>query len=120
MDLLRAIGPKKGDALLFASGTGGRLCNWDRESKSLMKASGTEDWTRHDLRRTGATLLGELGVEPHVIESALNHALIGSQIGAVYNRARYRPAVSRALQMLAVHLQGTADGDAKIVQLRAG
>ena len=120
MDLLRAIGPKKGDALVFAGGTGGRLCNWDREAKSLMKASGTSDWTRHDLRRTGATLLGELGVEPHVIESALNHALIGSQIGAVYNRARYRPAVSRALQMLAEHLDAMANGDSKVVPLRAG
>lgn len=120
MDLMRAIGPKKGDALVFASRTGGLLCNWDRESKSLMKASGTQDWTRHDLRRTGATLLGELGVEPHVIESALNHALIGSQIGAVYNRARYRPAVSRALQMLGAHLEEIAGGDAKVIQLKAG
>jgi integrase len=31
------------------------------------------DWTLHDLRRTFATRLAELGVAPHVIERLLNH-----------------------------------------------
>lgn len=30
-------------------------------------------WTPHDLRRTGATMMGTLGVAPHVIERCLNH-----------------------------------------------
>lgn len=30
-------------------------------------------WTPHDLRRTGATLMGNLGVPPYVIERCLNH-----------------------------------------------
>lgn len=30
-------------------------------------------WTAHDLRRTGATLMGDLGVMPYVIERCLNH-----------------------------------------------
>lgn len=30
-------------------------------------------WTPHDLRRTGATLMGSLGVRPDVIELCLNH-----------------------------------------------
>jgi integrase len=30
-------------------------------------------WTPHDLRRTGATLMGKLGVRPDVIEKCLNH-----------------------------------------------
>jgi integrase len=30
-------------------------------------------WTPHDLRRTGATLMGNLGVMPYVIERCLNH-----------------------------------------------
>jgi integrase len=30
-------------------------------------------WTPHDLRRTGATLMGELGVHGNVIEKCLNH-----------------------------------------------
>lgn len=31
-------------------------------------------WTPHDLRRTGATLMGDLGIAPHVIEKCLNHS----------------------------------------------
>lgn len=30
-------------------------------------------WTPHDLRRTGATIMGNLGVRPDVIEKCLNH-----------------------------------------------
>lgn len=30
-------------------------------------------WTPHDLRRTGATLMGTLGVRPDIIEKCLNH-----------------------------------------------
>ena len=37
-----------------------------------LKLSGG-DWTPHDLRRTAATLAGELGTPPYVIERMLNH-----------------------------------------------
>jgi integrase len=30
-------------------------------------------WTPHDLRRTGATMMGRLGVRLDVIEKCLNH-----------------------------------------------
>lgn len=42
-------------------------------------------WTPHDLRRTFATRLGELGVAPHIIDKLLNHTLEG--VSAIYNRA---------------------------------
>ena len=60
-------------ALIFATSTGAPLGNWDRETKTLQGASGTEGWTRHDLRRTGATMLGKMGELPDIIEAALNH-----------------------------------------------
>lgn len=41
----------------------------------------------HDLRRTMATRLSDLGVHPHVIEKMLNHQMGG--VMAVYNRAEY-------------------------------
>jgi integrase len=93
-----------GDTLVFTTETGGALSNWDRESKRLMEASDTEGWTRHDLRRTGATICGQLGVAPHVIESALNHASIHSQLAGVYNQHRYGREVAEALQLLADYL----------------
>lgn len=99
--LLRRIGPGAADALVFASSKGGHLSNWDRATKAIMEASGTAGWTRHDLRRTGATMLGDMGETPDIIEAALNHVAIRSPIAATYNRSRYRPQVAAALQRLA-------------------
>ena len=46
--------------------------------------------TPHDLRRTFATRLGDLGVAPHVIAKCLNHAIdVGEALG-VYLRAELR------------------------------
>ena len=39
---------------------------------ATLKLSGGH-WTPHDLRRTGATLMGGLGVRPDVLEKGLNH-----------------------------------------------
>jgi integrase len=120
--LLAARRPDKPDpnALVFTGPRGGALAHWDSATKKIMVASGTSGWHRHDLRRTSATLLGELGIEPHVIEAALNHSAIHSPLAALYNRARYRPQVADALQRLAEALEGIAAGSATIVALRHG
>ena len=119
VDLLRGIGAGKPGALIFAARGGEKLANWDRTTKAVMEATGTAGWTRHDLRRTGATMLGEIGVEPHVIEAALNHTSIHSQLAATYNRARYFAAVKGALQLLADRLDGIEAGGATVHSLSA-
>jgi integrase len=43
----------------------------------------------HDFRHTISTTMGELGIEPHVIDVILNHALpTDSRVTTVYNKAR--------------------------------
>jgi integrase len=123
MDLLRSRLPAdNGDAkrsgpdgLIFTTATGAPLGNWDRETKILQAASGTTGWTRHDLRRTGATMLGEMGELPDILEAALNHVSIRSPLAATYNRSRYRPQVAAALQRLADALDEIEGGAAKVV-----
>ena len=106
VEQLRLIGPGKPGALIFATSKGGHLTNWHRAAQAMMQASGTAGWTRHDLRRTGATMLGDMGELPDIIEAALNHVAIRSQLAATYNRSRYRPQVAAALQRLADALDG--------------
>ncbi|HQT63439.1 MAG: hypothetical protein B7Z75_10810 [Acidocella sp. 20-57-95] len=120
--LLQSIKAKvaKHDDLIFSTFSGGRLANWDRGTKTLQTASQTTEWTRHDLRRTAATLMGEMGELPHVIEAALNHASVHSQLATNYNQSRYRPEVAAALQRLADHLDGIGNGGAKIMLLKRG
>ena len=45
-------------------------------------------WRVHDIRRTVATRMGDIGVQPHVVEAVLNH-VSGHKAGVagVYNRA---------------------------------
>lgn len=47
------------------------LKNRSKNTDALILTGG--DWVPHDLRRTGATLMQSLNVEPNVIERVLNH-----------------------------------------------
>lgn len=100
------------DTLLFPNTAGRPLDNWDRVTKKLMTASGTANWYRHDIRRTCATLLGDMGIMPHVIERVLGHSLsVGgdgsrlSPIASTYNHSSYQAEHAAALQALANHIQ---------------
>jgi integrase len=86
-------------------GSGGCFNGWSKSKAALDKSSGVKDWTLHDLRRTYATKMADMGVAPHIIERLLNH--VSGQISgvaAVYNRAKYaeemRQAVDRYEQNL--------------------
>lgn len=61
------------DDYVFPNGRGGPLDNWDRISAAIYDASGTTGWTRHDVRRTSATLLEELDVSIHIVDDILAH-----------------------------------------------
>jgi integrase len=59
-------------------------------------------WTLHDLRRTAATGMAEIGVQPHVIESVINH--VGGHkagVAGIYNRFHYGEEKRAALQQWA-------------------
>jgi integrase len=117
--LLEDIKPKEvaRDTLVFATAAGTLLGNWDRETKAIHEVSKTSLWHRHDLRRTGATMLGEMGELPDIIEAALNHTSIRSPLAATYNRSRYRPQVATALQRLADALDSIEAGGGEIVPI---
>jgi integrase len=65
----------------------------------------------HDLRRSAATGMANLGVAPHVVEAALNH-VSGSKAGVarVYNLASYREETKAALERWAAHVEGLVKG----------
>jgi integrase len=62
-------------------------------------------WTVHDLRRTCATGMIELGVQPHIVEAVLNH-VSGHRAGVagIYNRATYDNEKREALERWAQHV----------------
>lgn len=112
--LLRSRGSGSPTALIFGTSKGGHLTNWHRATQEIMKASGTSGWTRHDLRRTGATMLGNMGELPDIIEAALNHVAIRSPLAATYNRSRYRPQVAAAFSASPTNWTPSSGGPERI------
>ncbi|NRF68658.1 tyrosine-type recombinase/integrase [Aquincola sp. S2] len=68
-------------------------------------------WTAHDLRRTAATVMAELGISGDVIDECLNH-VIESRVRRTYIRNRRLPEQARAFDALGGQLQQLTDGAA--------
>jgi integrase len=117
MALLNQIGPGEPDELVFAGERGARVTNWPRWSARIERRVGFEV-TPHALRRTCATLAGDLGHPPHVVSALLGHRSIGGGLHAGYNQSRYRAEVADALQMVADLLDALEAGEDNIVAIR--
>jgi integrase len=112
---------KPPEQLVFPNAHGGKLDNWDRWSKSIFKRTGTSGWTRHDLRRTCATLAAELNVAPHIISIVLGHKTPeGNHLLGIYNKGRYRQQHGEALQLVADHLEAIEKGHESVLGLAGG
>lgn len=61
-------------------------------------------WTPHDLRRTGATYMAELGVLPDVVERCLNH-IEEKKVKRIYQRAQYEAPMRNAWASLGDRIQ---------------
>jgi integrase len=115
--LLKELGPGEPDALAFAGERGARLTNWPRWSARMERRLGFEV-TPHALRRTCATLAGDLGHPPRVVSALLGHRSIGGGLHAGYNQSRYRAEVADALQMVADLLDAFGAGEDNVVAIR--
>ncbi|EJO30353.1 phage integrase family protein [Achromobacter marplatensis] len=60
-------------------------------------------WTQHDLRRTGATIMGELDISSDVIDLCLNHKK-AKRTTRTYQRQTMLPQRKEAFDCLGVHL----------------
>jgi integrase len=117
IELIEALGPGDPDALVFSGERGARLINWARWSARIKRRIGF-DVTPHAMRRTCATLAGDLGHPPHVVSAMLGHRSIGGSLHAGYNQSRYQPQVADALQTVADFLDAMARGEGNVVSIR--
>lgn len=72
-----------------------------KQVTALVLAGGK--WTPHDLRRTGATMMAELGSLPDVVERCLNHTE-EKKIKRIYQRAQFEGPMRDAWQLLGERL----------------
>ena len=75
-----------------------------------------DEWHLHDLRRTVATRMADLGVEPHHIEAVLNHySGHRSGVAGVYNRSPYANQIKQALALWSDYVQALVEGGERTV-----
>lgn len=68
---------------------------------TLVLAGGkNEEWTPHDLRRTGATMMQSLGVSLDIIDRCQNHVLSGSKVRRHYLQYDYAKEKREAWRLL--------------------
>jgi integrase len=95
------------------------VSGWSKIKKRLDRAMLVPPWRLHDLRRTAATGMAEIGIAPHIVEAALNH-VSGAKAGVAgtYNRAEYAKEKKAALESWAAHVIGVAsDKPVNVVNL---
>jgi integrase len=78
-----------------------------------------EEWVFHDLRRTVATKMGALRIQPHVIEAVLNHAGIIKGVAKVYNRYSYVDEKRHALELWARTLMRIVNPAGNVIEFVA-
>ena len=93
------------DQLFGERGAGG-FAGWTSGKSALDTRSGITGWVMHDIRRSVATGMANLNIQPHIIEEVLGHS--GghkSGVAGIYNRATYVAAVRAALGIWHDHLR---------------
>src|SRR3990167_6226811 len=98
---------------------GDRQCRFKNRSKplagrhhddSLVLSKGTKgEWTPHDLRRTGATMMQELRVTLEIIDRCQNHLLGGSKVRRHYLHHDYANEKRNAWGLLGARIETILD-----------
>jgi integrase len=95
---------REGRDLIFGYGQG-PFSGWSDAKADLDAKVKLKAWRLHDLRRSMATHLAELGVQPHIIEAILNHySGHRSGVAGIYNKAKYLEEMRAALEKWAAHV----------------
>jgi integrase len=70
-----------------------------------LNASPLPAWVHHDIRRSVATGMANIGIQPHVIEAILNHVSgHKSGVAGIYNLASYEKEKAQAVALWDEHL----------------
>jgi integrase len=119
LDIIRSVPRMVSRDQLFGMRSGAGFASWDRGKIALDRRSGVSEWTPHDLRRSVATKMADIGVQPHVIEQILNHQS-GHKSGpaGIYNRSSYEREVRNALALWEDHVRTLLEGgERKVVPI---
>jgi integrase len=104
-DLIANLEQREGRGHVFGKRNSG-FQGWSKAKRELdAKLKGVKPWQLRDIRRTVATGMAEIGVQPHIVEAVLNH-VSGAKAGVagVYNKAVYAKEKREAVEIWANHI----------------
>ena len=105
-EILATVKPVEGDFMFTTTGRS-PVSGWSKLKARIDERAGIRPWRLHDLRRTAATGMAEIGIPPHIVEAALNHVSgAKSGVAGTYNRAAYTNEKKAALERWAAHIVG--------------
>jgi integrase len=119
LNIIRSVPCLAGRDLLFGAHSKEGFTAWRISKEALDRRAGIADWRLHDLRRTAATRMADIGIAPHIIEEILNHKS-GHRAGpaGIYNRSSYTREVRAALACWDAHVHSLVMGEApKVVSI---
>ena len=122
-DMVRAIleaRPQNDRELVFGTGQKRGFTGWSRAKANLDEVVRIPSWRIHDIRRSTATGMAEIGIQPHIVEAVLNH-VSGHKggVAGIYNRAAYEAEKTTALNRWASHVAAVVEGrDSNVTPLR--
>jgi integrase len=120
-DIIQAVPRMANRDQLFGARTDKGFTAWAAGKADLDRKLGTAvaPFVLHDIRRSVATGMANIGVQPHVIEQILNHVSgHKSGIAGVYNRSSYQREVKAAMALWADHVRTLAEGgERKILRM---
>jgi integrase len=120
-DILETVKRIEGCPYVFSTTGGSPVSGWTKIKARIDAAmKPATPWVLHDLRRTAATGMAEIGIAPHIVEAVLNHVSgAKASVAGTYNRAAYAPEKKAALDRWAAHIEGLVSGQAaKVTPLR--
>ena len=113
--------PAIDDRYVWSTRPGTRISGFSKAKTRAVELSGVTEWRLHDLRRTAATRLAELGIPHPVVGKLLNHSPRGVMgVTSIYNRYEYLEERRGAMEAWARRIRDIVDPPpANIVDLRA-
>jgi integrase len=118
--ILEARPRREGRDFVFGVGERG-FSGWSKSKVRLDSVLNIGPFVVHDIRRSVATHMSEIGIPPFHVEAVLNHVSGTSSVAKIYNRNTFEGEKTQALTRWAEHLAALIDGrKSNITPLKRG
>jgi integrase len=81
---VKSVSKQIGDRQTLFKKRAGPLKNRKHDNSLVLSEGRAGEWTPHDLRRTGATMMQQLGVSLDLIDRCQNHVMAGGRVRRAY------------------------------------